>query len=54
MKSSYNNDEDILLLTALCGATVAVKAIAEDLETCKKKQTKKKNLGKGMASRTTK
>ena len=36
--SSYNNDEDILLLTALCGATVAVKAIAEDLETCKKKK----------------
>ena len=49
--SSYNNDEDILLLAALCGATVAVKAIAEDLETCKKK---KENLGKGMASRTTK
>ena len=39
--SSYNNDEDILLLTALCGATVAVKAIAEDLETCKK-ETKKR------------
>ena len=36
--SSYNNDEDILLLAALCGATVAVKAIAEDLETCKKKK----------------
>ena len=50
--SSYNNDEDILLLAALCGATVAVKAIAEDLETCQKK--KKENLGKGMASRTTK
>ena len=40
--SSYNNDEDILLLAALCGATVAVKAIAEDLETCKKKKKKKK------------
>ena len=54
--SSYNNDEDILLLAALCGATVAVKAIAEDLETCKKKKRnkKKENLGKGMASRTTK
>ena len=40
--SSYNNDEDILLLAALCGATVAVKAIAEDLETCKKKKSNKK------------
>ena len=42
--SSYNNDEDILLLAALCGATVAVKAIAEDLETCKKK---KREFGQG-------
>ena len=42
--SSYNNDEDILLLAALCGATVAVNAIAEDLETCKKKQKKKKRI----------
>ena len=40
--SSYDNDEDILLLAALCGATVAVKAIAEDLETCKKKKRNKK------------
>ena len=40
--SSYSNDEDILLLAALCGATVAVKAIAEDLETCKKKKRNKK------------
>ena len=46
--SSYNNDEDILLLAALCGATVAVKAIAEDLETCKKKKkTKKREFGQG-------
>ena len=47
--SSYNNDEDILLLAALCGATVAVKAIAEDLETCKKKKRnkKKREFGQG-------
>ena len=53
--SSYNNDEDILLLATLCGAIVAVKAIAEDLEKKKKKKrNKKENLGKEMASRTTK
>ena len=40
--SSYNNDEDILLLAALCGATVAVKAITENLETRKKKKGNKK------------
>ena len=46
--SSYNNDEDILLLATLCGATVAVKAIAEDLETYKrKKETKKREFGQG-------
>ena len=53
--SSYNNDEDILLLAALCGATVAVKAITENLETRKKKRKQKKgNLGKGMVSPKTK
>ena len=39
--SGYNNDEDILLLAALCGATVAVKAITEDLEICKKRTRKR-------------
>ena len=46
--SSYNNDEDILLLAALCGATVAVKAITENLETRKKKKgNKKREFGQG-------
>ena len=46
--SSYNNDEDILLLAALCGATVAVKAITENLETRKRKKgNKKREFGQG-------